>query len=159
MLKSCESTTVAISVGISFFLLLMVCGVGCIWHWKRSNTQQLTLPSFLQRRRSRKEDYTETLPIHPHVINPQPEMTFQTEDHISAEREANIQDNYENMKISPCEATEEIEKEIYENNGQSNFEEHIYGNEIASHYCNFQKPSISTSDVPQDDDIYILPDP
>ncbi|KAG8516149.1 Protein GAPT [Galemys pyrenaicus] len=86
-------------------------------------------------------------------------MSFQTQDQRAAEREDNIQKNYENVNVRPCKAEEENEKEIYENSEQFDFEEHVYGNEMPSHYCNFQKPSISTSEVPQDEDIYILPDP
>ncbi|XP_037385242.1 protein GAPT [Talpa occidentalis] len=159
MLKNCGSTTAAISVGISLFLLVVVCGIGCVWHWKRNNTPQFTLPSFLQRRRSRKKESTETLPFSPYVVSSSQQMSFQTQDHGPAEREADIQDHYENMNVSPHEAEEESEKEIYENSEQSNFEEHIYGNETPSPYYNFQKHSISSSEVPQDEDIYILPDP
>ena len=65
-------------------------------------------------------------------------------------------DNYENVQVGPPRAKEETDKELYENTRPTNFEEHIYGNETSSQYYNFQKPS--TSEVSQDEDIYILPD-
>lgn len=148
---------VAISVGISLFLFLVICGIGCVWHWKRPNTPQFTLPSFLQRRRSKKKDYTKTFPISSPVISSSQKVSSQTPDHRFAEREANLQNNYENMKTGPPKVEGESE-DIYENTGQSDFEEHIYGNEIPSLYYNFQTCTSEASEVPQDEDIYILPD-
>lgn len=155
MLKSCGNTSMAIPIGISLLLLLLICGIGCVWHWKHHNQTQFTLPRFLQRR-SRKKHYTKTLFLGPHVSTSKNKTSIQTQGHESAVEETDIYDQYENMKTRPPEAKEETNKEIYENTRQTNIEEHIYGNETTSEYYNFQKPN--TSEVSQDEDIYILPD-
>ncbi|XP_007942341.1 protein GAPT [Orycteropus afer afer] len=156
MLKSCEDSSVAFSIGIFFFLLLVFCGIGCVWHWNHPNTTRFTLPKFLRRRRSRRNNYAKTPTLSPQVIGPKHKISVQTQDHKSAMGATNVHDNYENVKASLPKAKEETDKEIYENTRQSNFEEHIYGNETSSDYYNFQKPG--TSAAPQDEDIYILPD-
>ncbi|NP_001420547.1 protein GAPT isoform X1 [Equus caballus] len=156
MLKNCGNTSAAIAIGISLLLLLVICGIGCVWHWKQRNTTQFSLPKFLQRRSSRRKDYTKTVSLSPYVINSRHKISVQTQDHRSAVRGTDIHGNYENVKVSPLNAKEETEKELYQNIQQCNLEEHIYGNEAPSKYCNFQ--NLHTSEVPQDEDIYILPD-
>ncbi|XP_011369338.1 protein GAPT [Pteropus vampyrus] len=155
MLKSCGNTSMAIPIGISLLLLLVICGIGCVWHWKHRNQTQFTLPRFLQRR-SRKKDYTKTLILGPHVSSSKNKTSVQSQGHKSAMEETDIYEHYENVETRPPEAKEETNKELYENTRQTNIEEHIYGNETTSEYYNFQKPS--TSEVSQDEDIYILPD-
>lgn len=66
-----------------------------------------------------------------------------------------MQDIYENVVAGPPKAKEETGKELYENTQQPCFKNHIYGNKTSEYY-NFQKPC--TSEVPQDEDIYVLPD-
>ncbi|XP_057599163.1 protein GAPT [Hippopotamus amphibius kiboko] len=154
MLKSCGNTSVAVSIGISLLLLLVICGIGCVWHWKHHNTTQFTLPKFLQRRKKRK-DRTKTLSLSPQVISPRHKISVQTQDRRSAGEDTDIHDNYENVEVCPCK-TKGTDKELYENTRQTNFEEHIYGNETPCDYYDFQKPS--ASETPQDEDIYILPD-
>ncbi|XP_058420029.1 protein GAPT [Diceros bicornis minor] len=157
MLKSCGNTLAAVSIGISLLVLLVICGIGCVWHWKHHITTRFTLPKFLQRRSSRRKDYTKTLSLSPHIISSKHKISVQTQGHRSPARETNIHDNYENVEVGPPKAKEETGKELYQNTQPSNFEEeHIYGNETPSNYYNFQKPC--TSEVPQDEDIYILPD-
>ncbi|XP_053452236.1 protein GAPT [Nycticebus coucang] len=156
MLKSCGNTSVAILVGTALLLLVMICGIGCVWHWKQNDSTRFTLPKVLQRRSSKRKDYTKTSFLSPHVIGLKHNTSVETQDHRSAVERTHIQENYENVQAGPPKATEETDKELYENTRQSNFEDHIYGNETASEYYNFQKPS--TSEVPQDEDIYILPD-
>ncbi|XP_007453294.1 PREDICTED: protein GAPT [Lipotes vexillifer] len=155
MLKSCGNTSVAVSIGISLLLLLVICGIGCVWHWKQHNTGQFTLPKFLQRRKRRK-DYTKRVSLSPQVIGPRHEISVQTQDHSSAGKDTNIHGNYENVEACPPQAKEETDKGVYENTCQTDFKEHIYGNEAPLDYYTFQKPS--TSEEPQDEDIYILPD-
>ncbi|XP_007103987.2 protein GAPT [Physeter macrocephalus] len=152
MLKSCGNTSVAISIGISLLLLLLICGIGCVWHWKQHNTVQFTLPKFLQRRK----DYPKRVSLSPRVIGPRNKISVQTQDHSSAGKDTNIHDNYENVAACPPQVKEETDKGVYENTWQTNFQEHIYGNETPCDYYNFQKPS--TSEEPQDEDVYILPD-
>lgn len=158
MLKICGNTSVAVSIGISLLLLLVICGIGCVWHWKHKNTMQFTLPKFLQRRRSRrKEDCTKTFFLSPQFISPRHKISVQTQDRHSAGKDTNIHDNYENVKVCPPKAKGETDKKLYENTWQANAEEHIYGNETqCDYYNNFEKPS--TSEAPQEEDIYILPD-
>ncbi|XP_012508605.1 PREDICTED: protein GAPT isoform X1 [Propithecus coquereli] len=156
MLKSCENTSVAITVGISLLLLVMICGIGCVWHWKHHETTRFTLPKFLQRRSSRKKNYTKTFSWSPHIIGLQRKTPAETRDQRSAAMGTDMQENYENVEAGPPKADTETDKELYENTQQSNFEEHIYGNETSSDYYDFQKPH--TSEIPQDEDIYILPD-
>ncbi|XP_006166284.2 protein GAPT [Tupaia chinensis] len=153
MLKSCGNNSVAISVGIFLLLLLMVCGIGCVWHWKHRNTTRFTLPKFLQRKSSRRKDYAKTLSSSPYIIDSRHKTSVDSQAHRSAVGKINIHDNYENVEVGPPKAKEEMDKELYENTRQSNFEDHIYGNET---YYNFQKHS--ASEVPQEEDIYILPD-
>lgn len=155
MLKSCGNTSVVISTGISLLLLLVICGIGCVWRWKHQNTMQFTLPKFLQRRSSRRKDYTKTL-SGPHIISPRHKISVQTQNHRYASGGTSVHGNYENVEAGLPKAKEETDKELYENTRQTDFEEHIYGNETPSDYYNFQKPS--TSQGPQDEDIYILPD-
>ena len=81
---------------------------------------------------------------------------MQNQDCRTSGRGTNTHDNYENVERGAPKPKEETDKELYENIRQTSFEEHIYGNEMSSQYYNFQKPS--TSEVPQDEDIYILPD-
>ena len=157
MLEICGNTSVAISIGISLVLLLVICGIGCVWHWKHQNTVQFTLPKFLQRRRSRRKDYTKTSYLGPQFISPRHKISVQTQDRHSAGKDTDTRDNYENVKVRPPKAKGETDKELYENTWPTNPEEHIYGNEIApGDYYNFEKPS--TSEAPQEEDIYILPD-
>eukprot|EP00069_Balaena_mysticetus_P008786 bmy_19825T0 len=155
MLKSCGNTSVAVSVGISLLLLLVICGIGCVWHWKQHNTVQFTLPKFLQRRKRRK-DYTKRVCLSPQVIGPRHKISVQTQDHSSAGKDTNIHDDYENVEACPPQAKEETDKGVYENTWQTNFKEHIYGNEIPCDRYSCQKPS--APEEPQDEDIYILPD-
>ncbi|XP_076973322.1 protein GAPT [Tamandua tetradactyla] len=155
MLKSCGNSSVAISIGILLLSFLIFCGIGCVWHRKHRNTTRFTLPRFLQRR-SKRKDCTKTFSLSPHIIGPRHKISSQTQDCSSAAGRTNIHDDYENVETGPPKAKEETEKELYENTCQSNFEEHVYGNETSSDYYNFQKPI--TSEVPQDEDIYILPD-
>ncbi|XP_032328442.1 protein GAPT isoform X1 [Camelus ferus] len=156
MLESCGNASVAIPIGISLLLLLVICGIGCVWHWKHHNTMQGFLPRFLQRRKSRRKDYSKTLPLSPQVISSRYKISVQTQDHSSAGVDANIDDDYENVERGPPKSKEDTNKELYENTWQTNFEEHIYGNETPCAYYNFQKPS--TSEAPQEEDVYILPD-
>ncbi|XP_007079982.2 protein GAPT isoform X1 [Panthera tigris] len=155
MLKSCGNTSLAVSIGLSLLLLLLICGIGCVWHWKHHNPVQFTLPRFLQRRSSRRKDYAKTL-SDPLTVSSRHKISVQTQDYTSTGRGVNMYDNYENVQVGPPRAKEETDKELYENTRPTNFEEHIYGNETSSQYYNFQKPS--TSEVSQDEDIYILPD-
>ncbi|XP_008563507.1 PREDICTED: protein GAPT [Galeopterus variegatus] len=150
MLKSHGNTSVAISIGILLFLLLLVCGIGCAWHWKHHNTTRFTLPRFLQRGSSRRKDHSKRFSWSPYVIGTRHKICIETQDHRSAVARTSIHDNYENVEAG------QTDKELYENTRQPNSEEHIYGNEISSDYYNFQKRCCS--EVPQDEDIYILPD-
>ncbi|XP_059947691.1 protein GAPT [Mesoplodon densirostris] len=152
MLKSWGNTSVAISIGISLLLLLVICGIGCVRHWKQHNTVHFTLPKFLQRRK----DYTKRVSLSSQVIGPGHKISVQTEDHSSPGKDTNIYDNYENVEACPPQAKEETDEGIYENTCQTNFKEHIYGNETSCDYYDFQKPT--TSEEPQDENIYILPD-
>ncbi|XP_006875403.1 PREDICTED: protein GAPT [Chrysochloris asiatica] len=156
MLNSPGDTSVACSIGIFLFLLLMFCGIGCVWHWKHPNTTRFTLPKFLRRRRSKKNEYDETPSLSHQIISPEHKISVQTQDYNSAEGTTSLHANYENVNASPPKDKEETDKEIYENTQQSNFEEHVYGNEAESNYYNVQNPS--TSGATQDEDIYILPD-
>ncbi|XP_067586827.1 protein GAPT [Pseudorca crassidens] len=155
MLKSCGNTSVAVSIGISLLLLLVICGIGCVWHWKQRNTRQLTLPKFLQRRKKRK-DQSKRVSLSSQVIGPRHKISVQTQDHSSAGKDTNTHGNYENVEACPPQAKEETDKGVYENTWQTNFKEHIYGNETPCDYYTRQKPD--TSEEPQDEDIYILPD-
>ncbi|KAM9253221.1 protein GAPT [Dugong dugon] len=156
MLKSCGGTSVGFSVGIFLFFLLVFFGIGCVWHWKHPNTTRFTLPKFLRKRESKRHDYAKTPSLSPQVIGIKHKISVQTQGHRSAMGKTNIHGNYENVEARPPKAREETDNEIYENTRQSNFEEHIYGNETLSDDCYFQKPS--TSAAPQEEDIYILPD-
>uniref|UniRef100_A0A673U680 GRB2 binding adaptor protein, transmembrane n=2 Tax=Suricata suricatta TaxID=37032 RepID=A0A673U680_SURSU len=155
MLESCGNTSVAVSIGLSLLLLLLICGIGCAWHWKHHNPVQLTLPRFLQRRSSRRKDYVKTL-SDALAIRSKHKISVQTQEYTSSGRGANRYDNYENVEVRPPRDKGEADKELYENTRPTNFEEHIYGNETPSLYYNNQNPS--TSEVSQDEDIYILPD-
>ncbi|XP_003433848.1 protein GAPT [Canis lupus familiaris] len=155
MLKSCGNTSVTTSIGICLLFLLLICGIGCIWRWKHRDLVQFTLPRFLQRRSSRKKNYTKTLSS-PLAVSSRHKISVQTQDYKSSGRGTNSHDNYENVESGAPKAKEETNNELYENTRPTSFEEHIYGNEMLFQYCNFQKPS--TPEVPQDEDIYILPD-
>ncbi|XP_008260459.3 protein GAPT [Oryctolagus cuniculus] len=155
MLTSRGNPSVAISIGISLFLLLVVCGIGCLWHWKHRDSTGFTLPKFLQRRSSKKKDCKKMF-FSPHIINAWHKISAEVHDHRSAVGETNLNDNYENVEASCPRTKEETDKELYENTRQCDFEEHIYRNETASEYYNFQKPIASRD--PQEEDIYILPD-
>ncbi|KAL4684171.1 hypothetical protein H8959_021865 [Pygathrix nigripes] len=155
MLKSCGNNLVAISVGISLLLLLVVCGIGCVWHCKHHVATRFTLPRFLQRRSSRRKVCTKTF-LGPRIIGLRHKISVETQDHKSAVKGNNIHKNYENVEAGPPKVKGKTNKELYENTRQSDFEEDIYGNETSSDYYNFQKPR--PSEVPQDEDIYILPD-
>ncbi|KAM6225088.1 protein GAPT [Rhynchocyon petersi] len=154
MLKSCEDTSVAYIVGIFLFLFLVFCGIGCIWRWKHLNAPRFTLPKFLQRRSSKR--YAKTPSLGSQGVGPKCKILVQAQTHKPASGTTNTHDNYENVKTKCPKGKEESCKEIYENTGQSNFEEHIYGNEPSSEYYNFRKPRLS--EPPQEEDIYILPD-
>ncbi|XP_074241843.1 protein GAPT [Saimiri boliviensis] len=155
MLKSCGNNLAAISVGIMLLLLLVVCGIGCVWGCKHHVATRFTLPRFLQRRSSRRKVCTKTF-LGRRIIGLRHKISVETQDHRSAVRGNNIHNNYENVEAGPPKVKGETDKELYENAQQSNFKEHIYGNETSSDYYNFQKPL--PSEVPQDEDIYILPD-
>lgn len=156
MLKSCGDTSVAFSIGIFLFLLVVFLGIGCFWHWKHPDTTRFTLPKFLRRRSSKRNNYAKTPSLSSQVIGPKHKISAQTQDHRSAMGKTTIHGNYENVEVRPPKAKEETDKEIYENTRQSSFEEHIYGNQISSDYYDFQEPH--TSEAPQDEDIYVLPD-
>lgn len=156
MLNNWTTTSMTSSIGISIFILLVICGIGCFWHWKGHNMPHFTLPSFLQRRKSRKKVTTKTFNFSSHIFHSRQKVPVQSQDHRpTAVRTKIPDDDYENVKIDPPK-NKETEKDLYENTPRSNFEDHIYGNQIESAYYNFQKSSASA--VPQDEDIYILPD-
>uniref|UniRef100_A0A8D2B0E4 GRB2 binding adaptor protein, transmembrane n=1 Tax=Sciurus vulgaris TaxID=55149 RepID=A0A8D2B0E4_SCIVU len=155
MLKSCGNTSVAIPLGISLLVLLVVGGIGCFWYWKHHNTTRFTLPRFLQRRNSRKKDFAKTLCLSPHIIGSKPKISVETQSHRSSVRGTRMQANYENVEMGPPKTNKETDKVLYENTQQTNFREHVYGNETFCDYYNFQKPAASGA---QDEDIYILPD-
>ncbi|KAM6156517.1 protein GAPT [Erethizon dorsatum] len=155
MLTSYGYTAVSISMGIFLLVLLVVCGIGCVWHWKH-HTTRFTSPKFLQRRSSERKECQKTLYLRPRSIGLNPKASVETKDHRSTDKGSRMHGHYENMATGPPKAKEERDKEPYENAQPPNFEEHIYGNEASSEYYNFQKPG--TSEVPQDEDIYILPD-
>ncbi|XP_005392730.1 PREDICTED: protein GAPT [Chinchilla lanigera] len=155
MLMSYGYTSVSISVGIFLLVLLVACGIGCVWHWK-SHTTRFTSLKFLRKRNSKRKDYHKALFLTPHIFGLNPKASVETKDHRSTNKGCRVPGHYENMAADPPKAKEESDKELYENVQQPNFEEHIYGNEESSEYYIFQKPG--TSEVPQDEDIYILPD-
>ncbi|XP_075398769.1 protein GAPT [Tenrec ecaudatus] len=156
ILKSSGHISMAFPIGIFLLLLLMFCVIGCVWQWRHPNRNRFALPKVLQRKRSKKNLYAKKLILGPQVILPNPKTPAQTQDHKSTREVANIHGNYENVEACPSDSKEEANKEIYENTQQSNFEDHIYGNEMSPKYYSFQQPN--TSDAPQDEDIYILPD-
>ncbi|KAK1345418.1 LOW QUALITY PROTEIN: hypothetical protein QTO34_014131 [Cnephaeus nilssonii] len=135
---------VAVAVGLSLLLLAVAGGVGCVWHWKHRGRAPLALPGFLRRRR-RRRDYSKTLSAGPKAAKaPAPAP------HPGA-GEADPQDHYENLPAGAPGAPG-----LYENARRGPCEEHVYGNEAAGDYYNFQAPGAPAS--PQDEDIYILPD-
>lgn len=150
MIKSCGNTTVAIYMGIFLFLLLVMCVIGCFWHWKRQNTRKFTLPTILQLERRRKPFSNSR------IIKPKQKILVETEVYIDANGENKVEGNYENVNVRSFKTEEEKDDKLYENSQQPNFEEHIYGNETQTEYCNFQKTN--ASEDCQDEDIYILPD-
>ncbi|XP_019063376.1 protein GAPT [Fukomys damarensis] len=155
MLTSYGYTSVSIYMSIFLLAFLVVCGIGCVCHWKH-HTTQFTLPRFLQRRSRKRKDYKKTLCLSPHIVGLSHKVSVETKDHRSIDKGSRMHDHYENMVADPPKAKEESDKELYENTQPPNFEEHFYGNEASSEYYNFQK--LGTSQVPQDEDIYILPD-
>ncbi|XP_047585373.1 protein GAPT isoform X1 [Lutra lutra] len=155
MLKSCGNTPVATSIGISLLFLLLICGIGCVWCWKHGNPVHFPLPRVLQRRSSRRKDNTKTLSSLL-TISSRHKISVQNQHCKSSGRGTNTHGSYENVESGDPKHKEVTDKELYENTWQTNFEEHIYGNEMSPQYYNFQKPS--TSEDPQDEDIYILPD-
>ncbi|XP_063114273.1 protein GAPT [Cavia porcellus] len=150
MLTSYEYT----SVLIFLLILLVVCGIGCVWHWKHRPTRFIS-PKLFQRRNSKRKDYQKTPCLGPRIIGLKPKDSGETKNHRSTDKERRIQGHYENMTSCPSKAKEESDKELYENAQSSHFEEHIYNNETSSEYYNFEMPG--TSKI-QDEDIYILPD-
>ncbi|KAM5264391.1 protein GAPT [Ctenodactylus gundi] len=156
MWKSCGNTSASIFISIFLLGLLVVCGVGCVWRWKPRRTTQFTWPRVLQRRSSRRRDYTKTLFLTPHIFGLRPKASVETPGHRPTVKETSVQDYYENVATGSSRVNEETDKELYENTQPLGFEEHIYGNEAPSIYHNFQNPC--TADIPQED-IYILPDP
>lgn len=157
MLKSCGNTSVAIFIGVSLLVLLVICGIGCVWPWKHNSTTQFNLPRFWQRRSSRRKDYTKTLSLRSHITSSRHKISVQTQGCRSVAGDGNVQDTYENLQVRPTKAKEDADKELYENTRQADFQDHIYDNE-ASYYCNFQKPRMSHVPQDGDEDIYILPD-
>lgn len=153
MLRCCGNPSVAISVGIALLLLLVVCGIGCVWHWKPAG---FTLPKFLQRRSSRKKDRKKKFSLSPHIVTAWHKISGEIQDHKSADRRTNPHNNYENVEASCSNPRKDTGNELYENTRQCDFEEHVYKNENFPEYCNFQKPAASK--VTQEEDIYILPD-
>ncbi|XP_055967971.1 protein GAPT [Sorex fumeus] len=150
MIKSYENTSVTIYIGISLFLLLVMCVIGCSWHWKRPNTRKFSLPSILQIGRSRKLSSTSQ------NTHQRQKPSVQTEDYVFAGGETKIDVCYENLKMGPFKTEEGTDDRLYENSQQANFEEHIYGNEPPFGYSNSLKSG--ASEDCQDEDIYILPD-
>lgn len=137
---------VAVAVGLSLLLLAVAGGVGCVWHWKHRGRAPLALPGFLRRRR-RRRDYSKTLSAGPQGVSAKAPAPAP---HPGA-GEADPQDHYENLPAGAPGAPG-----LYENARRGPCEEHVYGNEAAGDYYNFQAPGAPAS--PQDEDIYILPD-
>ncbi|XP_036136348.1 protein GAPT [Molossus molossus] len=153
MWNSCGSGSVAVSVGVSLLLLLLlICGIGCVWHWRPRNAPQFAFPRFLKRRSNNKRDYAKSASVGPHVTPSRPKVLVQTHDHEAAARETDPPNSYENLEAGPPRA-KDADRGLYENTRQPGFEDHIYGNEPSSEYCNFRKPR-----PPEEEDIYILPD-
>ncbi|XP_051028331.1 protein GAPT [Acomys russatus] len=149
MLKSFASSSVGIAVAVSLLVLLLVCGLGCVWHWKRRETTSFPVPKFMQRRSSRQKDCTKTL-------SPKPKTSsMESKAHRSSAKGSRLHGHYENVPCPP-HTEEASEKALYENTQPSNPEEHVYGNQTDALYCNFPKPT--PPPPPQEDDIYILPD-
>uniref|UniRef100_A0A8C6QER0 Grb2-binding adaptor, transmembrane n=1 Tax=Nannospalax galili TaxID=1026970 RepID=A0A8C6QER0_NANGA len=152
MLKSCGSTSLGIAVGVFLLALLVVCGFGCVWHWKHRDTTRFTLPKFLQRRSSRRKDYTKTLCLSSYVTSSSPKTSVETKGHKSTAEGTQMHDNYENVEAGPPR----VHGPLYENTQLSNLEECVYRNQGSSLYYNVQNPNSSAAT--QDEDIYILPD-
>ncbi|XP_054999725.1 protein GAPT [Sorex araneus] len=150
MIRSYENTSVTIYIGISLFILLVMCVIGCFWHRKRCSIRKFTLPSILKIGRSRKLSSTSK------ITHQSQKPPVQTEDYIFAGGESKIEVCYENLKMGPLNTEEGKDDKLYENSQQSNFEDHIYGNEAPFDYNNSQKSG--ASEDCQDEDIYILPD-
>ncbi|XP_069897047.1 protein GAPT [Dipodomys merriami] len=155
MLKGYGNTSVAILLGISLVVFLVFCGIGCVWHWKRHKATRFILPKFLQRRSSRRKAYMKNLYLGTHIIGSRSKTSVETQDHKPTVKETKMHSNYENMEAGLPKAKEETEKGLYENTCPSNVTEPIYKNEMSPYY-NFKK--LQTSQVPPDEDIYILPD-
>lgn len=155
MLECFESSPVAVSVGVSLLVLLLLCGIGCAWHWNRRESTPFTLPKFMQRRSSRQKDVTKTVSSSAYVISPSMKASVESKGHKSTAKRNKMHGNYENVEVCPPCTEGTTEKALYENTQPSNLEEHVYGNQTDPLYYNFQKPS---PPPPQDDDIYILPD-
>ncbi|KAM4876133.1 protein GAPT [Thomomys bottae] len=150
MWKSSGNTSVAISLGISLVVFLLFCGIGCVWHWKHRKAPQFTLPRVFQRTSRRKDLFVDS-----HIIALRSKTSVETKGHKTSIKETRMHRNYENMEAGLPKAEEETDKGLYENTQQSSVTEHIYRNEISLYY-NFHKPE--SSQVPLDEDIYILPD-
>ncbi|XP_066216921.1 protein GAPT isoform X1 [Saccopteryx leptura] len=154
MLTSCGNGSVGISLGLSLLLLLLLlCGIGCVWHWRHRDTTQFAFPRFLQRRSSKRRDYSKTLSLSSHIISSRSKV--QTQDSQPAAKGTRPHDSYENLEAGGSKA-EEADKELYENTRQCHLEDHIYGNAVSCDYYNFQR--LGAPEAPQEEDIYILPD-
>ncbi|KAL6090738.1 hypothetical protein STEG23_013615 [Scotinomys teguina] len=145
-----------VTVGVSFLVLLLVCGIGCVWHWKRRDSTSFTLPKFM-RRSSRQKDGTKTLDLNAHMICSSSKTSVESKGHKSTSKRNRMHGEYENVEVGPPRNEEATEKVLYENTQPSNGEEHVYGNQTDTLYYNFQKPN-PPPPAPQDEDIYILPD-
>ncbi|XP_059132633.1 protein GAPT [Peromyscus eremicus] len=156
MLKSFVSSSMGVAAGLSLLLLLLVCGIGCVWHWKRQDNAPFTLPKFMQRS-SRHNDCTKNLGLSDHKICSSSKTSVESKGHKSTSKRNRMHGEYENVQVGPPRTEEPPEKALYENTQPSNLEEHVYGNQTDALYYNFQKPS-PPPPAPQDEDIYILPD-
>lgn len=156
MLKCFASSPVGVAVGVSLLVLLLVCGIGCAWHWNRRESTPFTLRKFMQRRSSRHKDFSKTVGLSAYVTSPSSKTSVESKGHKSTAKRNKMQGNYENVEVCPPGTEGATEKALYENMQPSNLEEHVYGNQTDPLYYNFQKPS--PAPPPQDEDIYILPD-
>ncbi|XP_021079831.1 protein GAPT [Mesocricetus auratus] len=157
MLRSFGSSWIGVVVGISLLVLLLACGIGCVWHWKRQEATTFTLPKFMQRRSSRHKDFTKSLDLNAHMICPSSKTPVEIKGHKSSAKRNRMHGEYENVEVVPPDIKVATEKALYENTKPCNLEEHVYGNQTDALYYNFQKPS-PPPPAPQDEDIYILPD-
>ncbi|ERE82660.1 protein GAPT [Cricetulus griseus] len=156
MLRSFVSSSMGVAVGVALLVLLLACGIGCVWHCKRQEATAFTLPKFMQRRSSRHKNFTKNLGLNVHTICPSSKTSVESKGHKSSAKRNRMHGEYENVEVGPPDTKVATEKALYENTQPSNLEEHVYGNQTDALYYNFQKPS--PPPVPQDEDIYILPD-